>query len=236
MKEIRAVLAEKIKRTDTVMSFRFRTNEKLDFLPGQFLQVVFDEAKRDNKELNKYLSFSSSPAKDHIEVTKRISSSRFSQRLIALKPGDEVLLKAPMGECVFRPENRKIGFLIGGIGITPVISIIEYIIDKGLDTDVYLIYSNRTEEDIAFKKELDCWRSMNKNIKVCYTVTDCEPKDKTCSFGFVDKEFLQSKARDLSERLLFIYGPPKMVDTMCSISLQLGHSRDRIKTEHFIGY
>lgn len=236
MEELRARLSERIKRTASVESFRFSLPAKVNFLPGQFLQVIFDEADRDNKKLNKYLSFSCAPGKEYIEVTKKISGSEFSRRLSDLKIRDEVLLKLPLGECVFHDEYRKIGFLIGGIGITPVISIIEYIIDKKLDTDVHLFYSNRTEEEIAFKKELDCWRLSNKNIKVFYTVTDCQPKDKTCIFGYIDKKLLQHQACDLSERVVFVFGPPGMVDAMRDLSLELKCKKENLKTERFIGY
>ncbi len=235
-KELRARLINRIKRSQGVESFRFLPQEKRDFLPGQFLEVIFDERTRENKDLNKYLSMSCSPTKEYIEVTKKLSDSKFSQRLKNLKIGDEVLLKLPMGSCVFKDEYKKIGFLIGGIGITPVISIIEYIIDKKLDTDVYLFYSNRTDEEIAFKKELDEWRALNKNIKVFYTVTECEPKDKTCLFGFIDKRLLKEKACDITERVLFVYGPPQMVETMCNLSLDLECKKENIKTERFIGY
>ncbi|MDD5595095.1 MAG: FAD-dependent oxidoreductase [Candidatus Omnitrophica bacterium] len=236
MKELKAKLRQIIQRTDTVKSFRFSLAGQVSFLPGQFLQLVFDPENRQNKELNKYLSLSSSPTKEYIEVTKRISNSAFSQRLNNLKINDEVLVKIPLGECVFKEEYKRIGFLIGGIGITPVISIIEYINDKKLDTDVYLFYSNRTEEDIAFKNELDGWVRANKNIKVSYTVTQCAPKDKTCLFGFIDKQLLQKKACDLSERVIFIFGPPGMVDTMCTLSLELACKKENIKTEKFVGY
>jgi glycine betaine catabolism B len=236
LEELKARLIERIKRTDTVESFRFEIPKKIDFLPGQFLQVVFDEERRDNKDLNKYLSFSNSPTKDYVEVTKRISNSGFSGRLLGLKAGDEVLLKLPLGDCVFKEEYKNIGFLIGGIGITPVISIIEYIIDKKLDTDVYLFYSNRMETDIAFKKELDAWQSQNKNIKIFYTVSDCEPKDNTCIYGFINKDLLQKKVCDISRRMWFIYGPPRMVEAMCKMSLDLECKQENIKTERFIGY
>jgi ferredoxin-NADP reductase len=59
MQEIRARFVERVKRSETIESFRFVPQKKIDFIPGQFLQVIFDEAKRENKELNKYLSFSS---------------------------------------------------------------------------------------------------------------------------------------------------------------------------------
>lgn len=236
MQLLEASFLEQIKRTDTVRSFRFALPEKTEFLPGQFLQVIFDPPHPDDRRMNKYLSFSSSPTKDYIEVTKRLSNSLFSQRLLGLKSADKVILQLPMGNCIFKEEYRRIGFLIGGIGITPVISIIDYIVDKNLNTDTSLFYSNRTEEEIAFKKELDYWQAINKNIHIYYTVTDCQPRDKVCHYGRIDRKLLEEKACDTSERIFFIFGPPKMVEAMHNLALELSCKKENIKIENFLGY
>ncbi len=154
MKEFKVKFVDKLRRTPTVESFRFEKPDGLESVPGQFLQLIFDERDRQNHNLNKYLSFSSSPMREYIEVTKRLSHSEFSEKLRELKPTDEVLIRAPLGDCVLDKETERIGFLIGGIGITPVISMLEYIVEKNLDIDVSLFYSNRSEEEIAFKNEL----------------------------------------------------------------------------------
>lgn len=236
MELVKARFIESIARTPSVKSFRFTAEKALDFLPGEFMQVMFDSENEGNKDLNKYLSLSCSPFKHYIEVTKRISQSTFSQRLLALEKGDEILLKAPLGTCVYKDEYKKIAFVIGGIGITPVISIIAYIVDKGLGTDVHLVYSNRTEEEIAFKHELDSWESQQGNIKVCYTVTECQPKDKKCFFGHINEAMLCEHMKDIRERMVFIFGPPKMVEAMKKLCLDLGCSPENVKTEQFIGY
>ena len=228
-----AKLIARIKRTPTVESFRFLPETKIDFVPGQFLQLILDPA---DKEMNKYLSFSSSPAREHIEVSKRLSESKFSQGLKRLGIGSRVSLNAPLGTCVFKEEYQKIGFLIGGIGITPVISIIEHIVEKKLNTDVCLVYSNRTEEEIAFKQELDAWRNLNPNLKVSYLVTDCQPKDSACIFGRVDAALIKSRICDIEQRIVFIFGPPKMVEALQGVSLEAGARKENIKTENFIGY
>ncbi|MEI6631141.1 MAG: FAD-dependent oxidoreductase [bacterium] len=233
METIKARLIETIDRTPSIRSFRLMPEERIGFLPGQFLQVIFDPTQ---KELNKYLSFSCSPTKEYIEFTKRLSSSVFSERLRGLKSGDEVLLKAPLGSCVFKEEYKKIAFLIGGIGITPVISILEYIADKGLKNDALLFYSNRTDEDIAFRKELDLLQSLLKNIRAFYLVTECEPRDKKCLFGRIDKELLIKEMNDYRERIFFIFGPPKMVEAMQGLCLDIGCKEENVKTENFIGY
>ncbi|MFH1768481.1 MAG: FAD-dependent oxidoreductase [Candidatus Omnitrophota bacterium] len=236
MKEVAAVLIEKIKRTQTVLSLRFKPEERIDFLPGQFLQLIFDQENKSNQSLNKYLSFSCAPSKDYIEVTKRLSDSQFSQRLVELKEGDLVLVKGPMGSCVFKEDYSKIAFLIGGIGITPVISILEHIVDKQLPSDVVLLYSNRSEEETAFKSELDALSKRNQEIKVNYIVTSCEPKNKDCLFGKIDRDNVLVHVVDYKRRIFFIFGPPVMVAAMQRICVEIGCIKEMVKTENFIGY
>jgi len=233
--QVKVTLIESIKRTQSIASFRFKAAEAIDFLPGQFTQLIFDSENLRNRELNKYLSFSSSPTKDYIEVTKRLTESEFSKKLKSLKPRDSLLLKPPMGNCVFNQEDKQIAFLVGGIGITPVISILEYVVDKKLDVDIVVFYSNRTE-DIAFKDQLDNWQRSYNNIKVFYTITDCEPKDKQCMVGSINEQLLVEKAQKWPERKFFIFGPPSMVGAMSSLCLKVGCDKDKIKTESFIGY
>ncbi|MCM8827262.1 MAG: FAD-dependent oxidoreductase [Candidatus Omnitrophica bacterium] len=217
-------LLQRIRRTPTVESFRFTSDDKIKFYSGQFLKIIFDEEDLNNKELNKYLSFSNSPLRNYIEVTKRLSQSEFSKRLKSLNIDDYLLIQAPLGNCIFKEEYKKIAFLIGGIGITPVISIVEYIVDRNLDTEVVVFYSNRTSEDIPFKEELDNWQASNSNIKVIYTL------------GNIDKELLIREFKYFTERIFFIFGPPKMVEAMVELCAQLGISKDNTKTETFLGY
>ena len=236
VKTYSAKLIQRIKRTPSVESFRFLTEEKINFAPGQFLRLIFDEENFANKDLNKYLSFSSSPQNNYIEVTKRLSASNFSEKLKNLKLEDGVLIEGAFGNCIFKEEYKKIAFLIGGIGITPVISIIEYIIGKRLDTGALLFYSNRSEEEITFRKELDDWAGKNTNLKFFYILTDSQAKDARCIFGRIDKKLLLEYIKDPQERVFFIFGPPRMVEVMTGLCKELGISEERIKTENFIGY
>lgn len=235
-KEITLRLTEKIPRTPTIESFRFTGAERIDFLPGQFLQMCFDPADGTNHQLNKYLSFSSSPTQSYIEVTKRLSDSAFSQKLKNLKSQDEVVIRAPMGAVTFTGKEKHIGFLIGGIGITPVISIIEYIVTKNLATDILLVYSNRNREEIAFRTELDQWSRQRKNFTLIYTLTDCESDDPICRQGRIDKELLNHTITDHPDRTMFLFGPPSMVNAMEGLCRETGCDREKIKTENFTGY
>jgi len=233
---IRAKLIERIKRTPTVESFRFLPQGKVDFLPGQFTRLFFDTANKSNSDLNKYLSFSCGPSHDYLEVTKRLSESAFSQHLKSLQRGDEVVLGRPMGNCIFKDHYRKIAFLTGGIGITPAISIIEYIVKKKIDADVALLYANRNEEEIAFRAELDAWQKNFKKLKICYTVSCKTSSGSVCREGNIDVIFCRSNLSDLDERKVFIYGPPAMVTAIQGLVMQLDCKKENVLTENFIGY
>ncbi len=236
MKSFFGVLIERIARTSTVESFRFKLEEEIDFEPGQFLKVIFDQKDINSKNLNKYLSFSSSPLNDYIEVTKRLRDSDFSSALKSLKPGDKVMFQGPMGNCVFKDSYEKIGFLVGGIGITPIISIIEYIVQKKINTDIVLMYSNRHHGEIAFRVELDKWQKEHTSLNIVYTLTDCLPEDHICIHGQIDKNLMQKNVTDMEQRRFFIFGPPPMVEAMKKMCDDAGCIKELILAENFVGY
>lgn len=236
MTDIRCRFLERIERTPWVSSFRFRPELKIDFLPGQFLQVVFDEQHPQNRSLNKYLSFSSSPDRDDFEVTKRDRGSEFSRRLWALQPGQDLLMKGPMGKCVLKKDFTRIGFLVGGIGITPVIAMIETIIGRQIPAEVKLLYSNLRENDIPYKKELDHWQRENPWLDIVYTVVEEKPRDPAIQFGLMDQDFVARHLPDIRERTIFLLGPPGMVQAMDRICRDLGCPAEHILSERFVGY
>lgn len=236
MKETRAFFLERIERTQTVSSFRFSSKGAMDFCAGQFIQVVLDPQNPLSKQTSKYLSFSSRPREDFFDLTKRKSQSAFSQRLWSLKENDEVLFKGPMGSCIFDKAFKKIAFLIGGIGITPVISILDHIFFNNLEVDACLIYSNLSESDMPFRPEIDLFDQANMNFRVIYTIVDEEPKNKNYRKGVITSDMVRGEIPDFKERVFFISGPPSMVEGMKVICGDIGCDMSKVKTENFIGY
>lgn len=236
MNELRVIFESSIKRTDSIYSFRFRTNEKLSFIAGQYLQLIFDEQDRRNRDLNKFLSFSCAPNKDYFEVTKRLSNSEFSNKLKGLKAGDELLIKAPMGKCVLHDDHKKVLFLVGGIGITPVISMLEDVVDSDRELDICLIYANRHYQDVAFAELLDQWTKQRDNFDLIHAFSDCEPIDAKCEIGNISHEMLERRVFDYKDRMIYVFGPPAMVNAVKGICRELGCDDKCLLTETFVGY
>lgn len=226
-----------IQRTHNVKSFRFRIKEDVDFKPGQFFFVTL---KIDETERTKHFSFSNSPTeKGYVEFTKRITDSEFSKALERLKAGDWTRLKMPYGSFTFEGEYEKIAFLSGGIGITPIRSICKFAADSMLPTDMVLLYGNNREEDIIFRQDLDNMQSVNKNLRIVYTLTssDIDRKIWKGRTGYIDDTMIKEEMPDYTERIFYICGPPRMVESLINILRnKLGVQQDKIRIENFSGY
>ncbi len=208
----------------------------MTFLPGQFSKVVFDKDRPDNSAQNKFLSFSSPPQAPYMEMTKRLSQSVFSEKLRTLEKGDEVSFLGPMGACTFQDDFSKIGFLIGGIGITPVMSIAGYVIAKQLPVDMVLIYANRDKEHIAFQQELRAFSKECPGLHLLFAVDEGPCPDPHFHLGRIDRQLIETGMPDYRNRTIFSYGPPAMVKAMCELCLDMGCQRENLRTEIFAGY
>ncbi|MDH5174325.1 MAG: FAD-dependent oxidoreductase [Elusimicrobiota bacterium] len=226
-----------IQRTHNVKSFRFRIEKEVDFKPGQFFFVTI---KIDGVEKTKHFSFSNSPTEEgYVEFTKRITDSEFSHALERLKAGDWARLKMPYGSFTFGGEYDKIAFLSGGIGITPIRSICKFATDSMLPTDMVLLYGNDREEDIIFRQDLDNMEAANKNLSIVYTLTssDIDRKIWKGRAGYIDDTMIKEEIPDYRERIFYICGPPRMVESLINVlKNNLDVQQDKIRTENFTGY
>ncbi len=231
--KIETYVKEIIQRTHNVTSFRFPRPAALEYKAGQFFFIT---VKADGKELKKHFSFSSSPTeKTHIEFTKKLTDSDFSTALKALKPGDWARIDAPYGKFTLEGEHKKIGLLAGGIGITPFKSICQYCTDMHLDTKVTLLYGNRTENDIAFRKELEILQQQNQNLKVVFILSEADSNWKGAT-GLITADMIKKEIPDYKETTFYTCGPPKMVEIMEKLVTQMGLPEVQLKREYFTGY
>ncbi len=222
-----------IPRTHDVTSFRFSRPAELDYKPGQFFFITL---KQGDKELSKHFSFSSSPTeKDHIEFTKKITDHEFSTALKTVKVGDWARIDAPFGQFTFEGEYPKIALLGGGIGITPFMSICKNAADKALSSKITLFYGCRTENDMAFFKELKELAELNSNFKLVPIVTQPTPQ-WTGATGIINAEMVKQHLPDYQENMFYTCGPPPMIEAMEKLLVSLGLQKEKLKRELFTGY
>src|SRR2546421_10470402 len=116
------------------------------------------------------MSLATSPTRPHLEYAVRLSDSPYKRAFPALRPGDEVRVFGPIGDFVLH-ETRPAVLVAGGVGITPLKGMAEYAADKALPIPIRLVYSNRSEDEIVYRRELDSLEKQNANFRVRYTLT-----------------------------------------------------------------
>ncbi len=235
-----------LQRTPTTRSIRFCRPKGFEYLPGQFITLMLDGQQKngdgnqrssdfESNAIKKPLSLSSSPSEDFLEVTKRLSGHEFSNAYLSVKEGECIRFSGPYGGFSFQGEYKKVAMLSGGIGITPLRSMIKYCTDMSLDTDILLLYSNRNEEDIPFKDEFQSLQEKNRHLKVISTLTRPDPEWKGRT-GRIDAALIKECVPDYAERIFFSSGPSAMVDAMLSALQQMGLPQGQMRREYFPGY
>lgn len=231
--EFETQVAEIIRRTSDVKSFRFRRPEGLDYDPGQYMYVTI---MIDGEKQTKHFTISSSPTEsDFIEFTKRITDHEFSKALNKLKVNDWAFIEAPEGEFTFKGEYPKVALITGGIGITPFRSMIKYCTDKSVQSQITLLYGNRNEETIAFREELAELAKQNPNITIVHTLSQPSESWKGRR-GYVDLQMIKEEIPDYSEQVFYVCGPPGLVTSILNVLKTLEIPEEKTKVERFPGY
>ncbi len=220
---------DRIERTATAMSLRFRRPPGLDFTAGQYMLVTL------NPGLVHPLSLSDDPGeKGFVEFTKRMTGSRFCRHLLSLAPGDGITVRGPMGRFVGDGGEKYLVFIAGGIGITPIRSIMKSLVrSRGNLERVILLYGNTNPADIAFRREIEDLDI--PSFRVVHVLAD--PGGESGHYqGFINGEIIAAELTDIHEAIFMVSGPPVMVAAVEKALLALGVGGDRIRTDIFLGY
>ncbi len=217
---------------DLAFSVRFRRPGSFSFLPGQF---VFVTTGSGTDAMTKPLSLSSSPTDPWLEVTKGSTGHPFSEALRGLKSGDEVTIKGPLGHFTFQGEFPRVAFIAGGIGITPLWSMIGNAIAMQSDTDITLLYSAKTEAEFLFREKMSDFEKARLPLRIVMTLTEPGP-GWTGQAGRINRTLIEQEIPDWQERIFFVSGPPVMVNAMLAILREMGLPQDHIRYEDLTGY
>jgi len=232
MKDYSVEVIEVIQRTPTAASIRMDRPDGFEYDPGQWAQ--FSLEVNDGLE-TRPLSFSSSPTEGFIEFTKGITRSAFSRAVQECEPGDTIHLKGPAGVLTYKGGDPKVTFMAGGIGITPLRSILKYLTDTGDAGLKTLLYASRNPEETAFLDEIKQWKSTDPNFTVVQAYEQ-PPEGWSGPVGFITNEMIADNIPDMGEQRFFVSGPPAMVGCVMDCFIDLKIPKERVQLEELTGY
>jgi ferredoxin-NADP reductase len=205
------------------------------YQPGQFQFITFDRGRGLPVEEHHWTISSSPTQKGFVSSTIK-ESGDFTATIGLTKPGDTALVQGPFGRFSYTlyPKEKDFVFIAGGIGITPLMSMLCHMRDTKAEVDVLLLYANRTEKDIVFREELAAIEAGEApRLKVVHILSEPE-SGWNGETRYVDREKITRYVSDnMSEKAFYVCGPPAMNTKVIETLLAMGVPYPRIHTEVF---
>ena len=201
------------------------------FQPGQFGWLVVD---RSPFALTQHpFSFSSSATKaGRIEFTIKARGD-FTSTIARVPPGARAYVEGPYGLfTIDRHDDPGFVLIAGGVGITPLISMVRTMADRGDARPVTLFYGTKDWEGATFREELAALAGRMKLTLV--HVLEQPPEGWTGERGFITADLLRRHlSADFAGLRHFVCGPIPMMDAMERELVALGVPDGQVVTERF---
>ena len=240
MADYTIILKHREEVAEDTMAFRFDiTGTGYTFKAGQNAAfTLLDPPETDSAGNTRTLSFASSPNDlSSLMVAMRMRRSSFKNSMRALPLGAKLRVTSAIGSFSLHTDSSKPAvFLVGGIGITPVLSILAHATERALPHQIYVFYSNRDARKVAFLDELQRLEKTNPAFTLVPTVTILNGSVWPFEEGRIDAEMLVRHIPEVHRPVYYVCGPPEMVTAMRKLLYGLGVDEDIIRSEEFGGY
>jgi predicted ferric reductase len=205
-------------------------HEGFRFQPGQFAWIKLETPF--TLEEHPFSFASSAERTDRIEFGIKALGD-FSAAIADVPAGTRAFVDGPHGAfSVDRYAAAGYVLIAGGVGITPFMSILRTMADRGDPRPVMLIYADKKWDDVAYREDLDALRD-RMNLDIVYVLE--EPDDDwDGEEGYVTEELLERRLpKEEFERDYMICGPEVMMDLVQQALLDRGVPHARIQLERF---
>jgi len=217
-------------------AYTFKPSFPVRFQAGQYLEWALPHQSPDGRGTRRYFTVASSPTKKNLRLVVKMQEhgSSYKKRLQAFGRGDTIQAAQLAGDFVLPKDirNKKFVFVAGGIGITPFLSQLEYLKDTKQKIDAVLFYCNNTKEDITYAVKLKDYESIG--LQTVHVLTE-PTADWSGEIGYLGVHMLRHYLPDLTDRLVYLSGPPGMIGTYQKLFTQCGVPVKHIKTDYFPG-
>ena len=228
-----------VEETPDVRTFRLVApdggNLPFVYAPGQYLILSLMIA---GKRVTRTYTIASAPTRPgYCELTIKREEHGLASRYLHdhVRAGDLLKVAAPAGRFTFDGTGADSVVLIaGGVGITPLMSILRCLTDRHWPGDIHFLYSGRTPRDIIFRRELEALQARCPNLHLVVTLTRAEGVEWTGRQGRISTDLLKQAIPNLAAQPVFICGPAAMMEPTMTLLHELGVPDGQIRSEAFL--
>jgi predicted ferric reductase len=202
------------------------------YLPGQFGFITLSSAHVSNEE-HPFTIASSPTQSDALEIVVRTTGD-WTTQLQNLQPQDGVLFDGPYGRFSHLHISRQMEIIMiaGGIGITPLLSMLRYMAGSENQRKITLLWSNQTPDHIVIPDAFEKLAAQLKGLRIVYVMT--RAPEYNGERGRLDRPKLKRLLSDCSRlAAVFVCGPDQMMKDVHTHLVSLGFLRRMIFMERF---
>ncbi len=202
------------------------------YAPGQFAFLKIRSSAISCEEHP--FTISSSPTRQPALQFTIKDSGDWTNRVKEIKVGDRAIIHGPFG--IFGhidfSSSDEIIMIAGGIGITPMLSMLRYLHDIKSDRKITLLWSNRTRKEVVYADELNDMEKSMHGLYVKYVFTREEGQDKKSAR--LDRDALETLLSGCSrDAVILLCGPPAMMTQVRKELVLIGFRGSSIIEERF---
>ena len=227
-------VADIIQETPATKTLRLVSADNVlpPFQAGQYLSIFVEV---NSIRTSRPYSISSQPNQiGYYDITvKRVENGMVSNFLLDhVSIGDNLTVSGPQGNFYFNPlvHDKIMICIAGGSGITPFMSMILEIVDRGLPRTVTLFYGNRNADDIIFHEKLMYISKRFDRIRYIPVVENVS-EDYQGQCGLITADLIKKSGGAPGSATFFLCGPQGMYDFCLPQIEQLGVPRRKIRKE-----
>ena len=229
----KAQIASIGQETPTVRTFTLEVSREFRFLPGQWVDCYAEV--EGSLQVAGYSMTSSPTRTGMIELAvKNVGDNPVTHYLHHdAEVGDTLYVDGGHGDFFFSPGVADSLVLIGGgIGLTPLMSMLSYVDEAAPEIEVLLLHSARAPEELLFRGRIEAVERRNPRVRAVFTLTGPPPKDWSGRVGRIDGAMLREVGADLGA-LFYVCGPPGMPENVADEAVGTGVARRRILFERW---
>jgi len=240
------VVDKKVDESDIITSFYLRPKDDepiADYQAGQYLTTKAEIEGEKYTHIRHY-SLSDAPGKDYYRISvKREDSVNGQPKGIVsnylhqnIQVGDTLQFSVPAGDFIISPSNKPMVLLSGGIGVTPLLSMLNTTVEKEPNRDITFIHATQNSKVHAFREHLSELAKNNHRVH-SYVVYDSPTEEdkqekRYDKEGHVDLDWLK-KVLPSNDVDFYLCGPLPFLQAMVRLLNQWGVPKDQIHFEVF---
>lgn len=225
---------------DSTWAFYFEKPADFVFEAGQYVALVLPRlVAPDKRGPVRSLSICSAPCETELMFAVRVTESSYKQTLMALQSGEVAVATKPIGHFTLSHAtgDKRVVFLAGGIGVTPVRSILVQSVHDGVARPMSCFYSNRMKKDAAFHEELQSITLPQYQYVTTFSQETMACTDGSEERGYICEAMLRKylSAEDIAASWYYLVGAPAFIEAMEKMLATMGIAEERMVNDPFTG-